>query len=604
MTDLLRREIATMTRTFKVLIAVFLFAITLAAQTSSPAKNEAYPPQLAQLGDGFMKVFFEFQPSAATRAGVHEYDSQLEDLSAERVEQQIDVYREWEKKFADLDTKGWSQWARADRDMMISFIRSRIFELQDERKWQQDPDHYTSIVSDSTFVIIGRNFGTPESRLRSLVEREKQMPRLFAQAKQNLKNPPKVFTQIAIEQLPGVMNFFLSDVPEAFADVHNSELNREFLKANAGVVNAMQDYLNFLKDDLLPQSNGDFRLGADKLRRKLQYEEMVTEPLDSLLAKGMANLRRNQQEFARVSKLIDPKSTPQRILASVEKEHPAPQDLLQAFRDKLVGMRQFCDEKPIITTPSRTLPKVQESPAYMRALSFASMDAPGPFETKATEAFFNVTLPERNATPQQVEEYMAAFNWGVITSTAIHEVIPGHYEQYLWNDRVPSRIRQFFSLDLSNVGSHFSGTNVEGWAHYTEQMMIDEGYGRTPGVPEPKDKAWLKLRLGQLQDALLRNARYIVAIQMHTGKMTFDQGVEFFVKEGYQTRENGFRETRRGTSDPTYLMYTLGKLQIMALRAEMKQREGAKFDLRDFHDEFMKQGVAPVAIIRQAMLGK
>jgi uncharacterized protein (DUF885 family) len=174
----------------------------------------------------------------------------------------------------------------------------------------------------------------------------------------------------------------------------------------------------------------------------------------------------------------------------------------------------------------------------------------------------------------------------------------------LWNDQVPSRIRQFLSLDLSNVGSHFSGTNVEGWAHYTEQMMIDEGYGRTPGVPESKDKAWLKLRLGQLQDALLRNARYIVAIQMHTGKMTFDQGVDVFVKEGYQTRENGVRETRRGASDPTYLMYTLGKLQIMALRAEMKQREGAKFSLRDFHNEFMRQGVAPVAIIRQAMLAK
>ena len=594
-----------MNKTFAIFAGLFLLATTLFAQPSSAAKNDTgYPPQLEQLGDEFMKVFFEFQPSAATRAGVHEYDTKLEDLSAERVERQISIYREWEKKFGALDTKGWSGWARADRDMMLSFIRSRIFELQDQRTWQQDPDHYTSIASDSTFVIIGRNFDTPEARLRSLVEREKQMPRLFAQAKQNLQNPPRVFTQIAIEQLPGVMNFFLADVPDAFADVHNTELNREFLKANAGVINAMQDYLSFLKDDLLPRSNGDFRLGADKLHRKLEYEEMVNEPLNSLLAKGMANLRRNQQEFARVSRLIDPKRTPQQILASVEKEHPAPQDLLQAFRDKLVGMRQFCDEKPIITTPSRTLPKVQESPAYMRALSFASMDAPGPFETKATEAFFNVTLPEDNLSPQQVEEYMAAFNWGVVTSTAIHEVIPGHYEQYLWNDRVPSRIRQFLSLDLSNVGSHFAGTNVEGWAHYTEQMMIDEGYGRTPGLPEAKDKAWLKLRLGQLQDALLRNARYIVAIQMHTGKMTFDQGVNFFVKEGYQTRENGVRETRRGTSDPTYLMYTLGKLQIMALRDEMKQRQGAKFSLREFHDEFMRQGVAPVAIIRQAMLAK
>ncbi|HEX8926534.1 MAG TPA: DUF885 family protein, partial [Terriglobales bacterium] len=223
-----------MIRTLTVLLAALIFTIALSAQTSTTPKNQDYPAQLAQLGDEFMKVFFEFQPSAATRAGVHEYDAKLEDLSADRVDQQIGIYHEWELKFSALDTKGWSQWARADREMMMLFIRSRIFELLWQRTWQQDPDHYTSIASDSTFVIIGRNFGTPESRLRSLVEREKQMPRLFAQAKQNLKNPPKVFTQIAIEQLPGVMNFFLSDVPEAFADVHNTELKREFLKANAG----------------------------------------------------------------------------------------------------------------------------------------------------------------------------------------------------------------------------------------------------------------------------------------------------------------------------------------------------------------------------------
>jgi uncharacterized protein (DUF885 family) len=246
---------------------------------------------------------------------------------------------------------------------------------------------------------------------------------------------------------------------------------------------------------------------------------------------------------------------------------------------------------------------MQETPPFMRAVTSASMDTPGPFETRATEAFFNVTLPEPGWTSQQVEEYLQGYDWGVLTSTAIHEVIPGHFEQYLWNGEVHSRIRQFLSLDLSNIGSHFGGTNVEGWAHYTEQMMYDEGYGRTAGVPEDKDTVFLRLRLGQLQDALLRNARYVVALRMHTGNMSTAEAVEFFIHEGRQTRDSAVREVKRGTGDPTYLMYTLGKLQIMKLRADWTARQPGKPEPRVFHDLFMRQGVAPVKVIRRALLG-
>jgi hypothetical protein len=329
---------------------------------------------------------------------------------------------------------------------------------------------------------------------------------------------------------------------------------------------------------------------------------MVDVPLDRLLQVGLENLQRDQSEFHRVAKLSDPSKTPEQLLDAIEKEHPPAGELLQAFRDKLTGIRDFTDDHAIITTPSRTLPVLQETPPYLRATTFASMDAPGPFETKATEAFFNVTLPEQGWTSAQVEEYMAAYNWGVITSTAVHEVIPGHYEQYLWNAQVPSRIRQFLSLDLSNIGSHFSGTNVEGWAHYTEQMMIDEGYGRAPGVPEAQDTNYGKLRLGQLQDALLRDARFVVAIRMHSGTMTMDEADDFFEKEGYQTKSNAMREVKRGTGDPTYLMYTLGKLQIQKLRMDWSKQQKGSPQPKVFHDLFMQQGVAPVKVIRRALL--
>jgi uncharacterized protein (DUF885 family) len=227
----------------------------------------------------------------------------------------------------------------------------------------------------------------------------------------------------------------------------------------------------------------------------------------------------------------------------------------------------------------------------MRATTFASMDSPGPFETHATDSFFNVTLPGPSMTPAQVESFMHSFNEGTVISTSVHEAYPGHYTQYLWSSRAPSRVRKILS----------STTNVEGWAHYTEQMMLDEGYGQ-PGAGAKDERESKFLRLGQLQDALLRNARFIVGIQMHTGNMNFDQAVEFFQKEGYQSKETAIVESKRGAGDPTYLYYTLGKIEIMKLRADFMKKQGSAFSLEKFHDTFLEQGAPPIKIVRETML--
>jgi hypothetical protein len=320
---------------------------------------------------------------------------------------------------------------------------------------------------------------------------------------------------------------------------------------------------------------------------------MVDVPLDRLLAIGMADLHRNQQMLKETAAEIDPTHTPQQILAGLENDHPDPGQLLDTFRGVLGGLRSYIIAHHIVTIPSPVLPIVEETPPFMRALTFASMDTPGAYETKAKEAYFNVTLPEAMWSKARAQEFMAGFNRGTVISTAVHEVYPGHYTQFLWVQEAPSKVRKLI----------YSNSNAEGWAHYCEQMMLDEGYGRTPGVPLQKDTAFQQLRLGQLQDALLRDARYIVGIEMHTGKMTFDQGVDFFVKEGYQTHAVAEMETKRGTSDPTYLVYTLGKLEIMKLRDDYEKMKGASFSLQEFHDQFMKQGAVPVEIIRKAMLG-
>jgi uncharacterized protein (DUF885 family) len=430
---------------------------------------------------------------------------------------------------------------------------------------------------------MSRKFAPPEARLRSLISRERQMPKVLMDARENLNNPPRIYTEIAIEQLPGNIDFFKNDVPLAFKDVKDKKLLADFKAANQSVIAALQQYETFLKKDLLPRSNGDFRLGAENFSKKLLYEEMVDIPLDRLLEIGYANLHENQQKLRETAAKIDPAKPPMQVLEELEKDHPAPADLLASFRETVTKLRDFIIEKHIVTIPSTVLPILEETPPFMRALTFASMDTPGPYETVAKEAFFNVTLPEKSWPKAQIEDYMHSFNRGTILSTADHEAYPGHYVQFLWVQTLTSKIRKLLGAN----------TDVEGWAHYCEQMILDEGYSN--GDP--------RMRLGQLQDALLRNARFIAGIEMHSGKRTFDQSVEFFEKEGYQPHEVAVKETKRGTSDPTYLYYTLGKLQILKLREDYRKMKGSQFSLQEFHDNFLKQGYPPIKVVRHALLG-
>ena len=565
--------------------------LLLTACSGAQPRRGAGEGEVAALADRYFdEVFFKYSPTRATRAGLHEYDTRLEDFSPAAIDAQVAALKDFETRFADLQVPPGSPDAEADRELLLSDIRSNLLELTTIRRWEKDPDLYSGGITASAFVIMSRNFAPPDERLRSLVAREKQMPAMLEVARQNLKAPPRRYTEIALEQLPGILSFFEKDVPAAFKDAKDEATLREFAQWNGQVVSALRAYQQFLQTDLLPRSGGDYRIGAETYRKKLLWEEAVDLPLDRLLEIGMA---RNQREFQRVARKLAPDRSPEQVLQDLGADHPPPAELLQAFRNTFGDLRGFIAGRRIVTIPSPVPPVVEETPPFMRALTFASMDIPGPFEKRAKEAFFNVTLPEPGWTPKEVEEHMAGFNRGTVISTAIHEAYPGHYVQFLWVQRAPNKVRQLLGC----------GTNAEGWAHYTEQMMLDEGYGRAPGVPEEKDAAFLKLRLGQLQDALLRNARYVVGIRMHTADMTFDQGVEFFQKEGYQSHANAVRETKRGTRDPTYLVYTLGKLPILKLRDDYRKKTGDAFRLQDFHDAFLRQGFPPVKIIRRAMLG-
>jgi len=578
-------------RTAALFLTVLTALLSIEAKAATTIPSSADATFLA-LADQFIDTYYlPHHPSSATALGVHTYDGNLEDYSSEGVKKDIHELTRWEARISATQTALLSDTVRGDRDLLLNYLRST---RQDETvllSWRKNPDYYSGGVTQSIFSLVEREFAPPEARLKSLIAREQAIPAALLAARRNLTNPPKVYTEIALQQLPGLIAFFKDDVPAAFQSVSDPELLRQFAASNAAVVTALMNYQVWLSKDLLSRSHGNFRIGAAAFRDKLRYDEMVDVPLDKLLALNLANMSQNQQEFARIAKELAPDKSVSEVLADLSSQHPKPDQILTTFRSNFNSVTDFINTHHIVTIPSKVEPKVVETPPFMRAITFASMDTPGPFEPKATEAYLNVTLPESNWNAEQTEQFMAQFSYPVITSVVVHEAYPGHYVQFLWMFDVHDRVRKIFNAN----------SNVEGWAHYCEQMMYDAGLAQALYPQDLRQQKFLKL--GQLQDALLRNARFHVGIKLHTTNMTLAQAEEFFVKEGYQSPVVGAVETKRGTTNPTYLYYTLGKLEIQKLRADVAQREGTAFSLQRFHDEFLRQGAPPIKLVRRTLLG-
>lgn len=558
---------------------IFLFFIFF---IPIPVKATPSPSMVFnQLADEFFDSYlFPYNPYLATQLGVHAYDERLKNYSQSGIKKNIQLLKQFESRVNAINPALLNERLQGDRELILNYCRSELLTMETIRPWEKNPAYYSNGITRSAYVLMKRKFASVNDRLRVFIEREKLMPAVLNDARQNLQNPPKIYTEMTIEQLPGIINYFKKDVPAAFSSADDSELKRALNDSNANVVTALSNYQTWLKKNLLPHSQGDFRIGAEAFRKKLQYDEMVDTPLEQLLVIGYNDLHRNQEAYKQIE---------QEFEGSKLSQYPLPDQLLPAFSNSFDGLLKFIQTKNIITIPSAVRPIMQETPPFLRATSTASMDTPGPFESTATEAYVNVTLPKVTWKKEKITRHMRDINYPSITITSIHEAYPGHYVQFLWMNTIQDRVRQILGAK----------TNSEGWAHYCEQMMLDEGYNESNDIRDAKI-----LRLGQLRKALLRDARFIVGIKMHTGNMTFEEAIDFFVKEGYQSRATGQREVKRGTSDPTYLYYTLGKLQILKLRADLQEKEGDAFNLQRFHDDFMRQGRPPIKIVRRALLGE
>lgn len=533
----------------------------------------------------YFKALFEASPAYGTASGLHEYDARLDDLSRPAIGRRIAALKQQAGALQAIRAKGGLTKAETiDADFLANRIQSELLDLETLEIWRRNPMAYVSVAGGAIDGLMKRNFAPPLDRLRSVTSRVRGVPALMAAMRANVENPPKEFTDLAIRMAGGSVGFFKATVAgwAKGAAGGDAAALAEFEQANKAAIEAVETATAWLKTDLLPRSKGAYAIGEANFRRKLLLDEMVDAPLAEVLATGEANLERDRQAFIETARKINPRATPLEVMRSLSAEHPGEKELLDSMRATLDGARRFLIEKNIIPIPSEVRPTVAETPPYARSGSFASMDNPGPYETKATEAFYYVTPVEAEWDARHKEEHLRAYNRPAMEVITVHEAYPGHYVQFLYSPKFPSMTRKVL----------YAASNAEGWAHYAEQMMLDEGFGG--GDP--------KLGLAQLHEALLRDCRYIAGIKLHTAGMTVAEAAKIFVERGFQEPANGFEEARRGAYDPTYLYYTLGKLMIYKLRADYAKQQGTSYSLRGFHDAFIREGSIPIPLIRRILL--
>jgi len=546
--------------------------------------SEGWNERWDALADRLAQMTLERYPETATYLGVHTYDHQVYDYSAAARDAEIRALYRFLREMQSIPRAQLSPERAIDHALAEGEIRHRLVDLESWRSWTHDPDTPNSIVVGGAFALAKRSFAPPEERLRAVIARLRQAPTVFAHARQQLTEPARIPTEIAIQQVRATVGFFERSLPAAFSGVQDNTLWNEFESVCREVVDTYHAYAAWLEEEVLPRAEHPFAIGERHYSLRLKWGEGVEMPLNQLMEIGKRELQRLQEEFTATAARIDPHRSPREVFDDMAKDHPTAEELIPFTQQMLEELRQFCLDHEVVTIPSDVRCKVEETPEFMRELTFASMDTPGPFEEIATEAFYNVTLPSPDWSPEDVEGHLRAFNRYNLTAISIHEAYPGHYVQFLWLKHAPTRLRKMF-------GSY---SNAEGWAHYCEELLMELGYK----AQDPR------YRLAQLHEALLRACRYVAGFGMHTQGMSFEEAKRLFVEQGHMEPINAEREAKRGTVDPMYCNYTLGKLLLLKLRQDLQRKQGSAFRLRRFHDEYLQAGFPPIPLLREQMLGE
>ena len=533
--------------------------------------------------EDLLGYLYEVHPTLATLDGVHTHDDLLEDLSRQAIESQARALSGYLRRLDEIKTEALTPTERLEHRMVISNLRGRMFELEQVRTWERNPQYYADILASSMAGQALFTHAPAAERARRVLSKLRQTPRLIQAARDNVKDPPGIFVKVGIETMRGALKFIDEELPRAFASLDDMHLLGDLADAQTEASQAIGAYVQHLEEEAAPKARASFRLGRDKFEEKLRLDEGLSMGVERLLAIAERELHATQEAFRAIAGRMnggDPLDT----WARTKADHPAPGQLIGVAKTQVDELMTFLERQSIVTMPQGEAITVAPTPDFYR-WAFASMWTPGPFETKPTRAYYYLTDIDPAWPADRQEEHLRDFNYPTLWSISIHEVYPGHFLHYQHLRRVDSKARKSIMFAPASF--------VEGWAHYCEQMMIEAGFGR-------KDYG---IQLGQLAESLIRLARFVVGIRLHAEDLSVEQGVRFFRDEAFLEEASARREAERGTFDPTYLVYTAGKLMLLKLRQDWKQQQGKAYSLRTFHDTLLGNGTAPFWLHRALLLG-
>jgi uncharacterized protein (DUF885 family) len=552
----------------------------------SPAAS-APPAAFGTFVDEFLEQFARMNPSIAAGNGLHQHDGTLEDFSAASIAAQIATWRQLRTSLASIPVEGLTPDERVDHRIMAGLIDAWLLDLDSVESWRKNLMVYASAVSSGVHNLMTMESSPADERARRIIAKLAGLPQLLAAAEANLADPPRVMAERGVRMFRGAAGMLRADVPLAFAGLQDAALKASLVTATAAAASAIEAFADRFERERLPTAAGAFAVGRDTLEARYRAEELIDLPAPQLLAIGERELAAAERAFIEAANRVEPPQHALAIWEQILQDHPRRGGLVPAAQEAVDALQAFVTTKGLVSLPSTEPVVVAAAPPY--DLGLASMHSSPPLETTPVKSYFYITDAQADWDAARQDAWLQKFNIPTLTVIAAHEVMPGHYVHSLFMRKTPGKIRRIW-IGLNPFPQPSSGQ--DGWAHYAEQLVLDEGFM----ADDPR------YRLAQLSEAMTRICRLISGIQLHTGAWSVDEATKLFELRAHLPPPAARQEAERGTYDPTYGGYFLGKLQALKLRDDVRAKEGTTFDLRRFHERVMTNGIAPWWAHRQLLL--
>ena len=537
--------------------------------------------------DRYLNDFARRHPSIAAGNGLHMFDGTLDDFSAGAIAREIAELKATRTQLRAFPAASLTPDERVDQRILDGVIDGWLLEQETLQNWKRNPMVYASALSDGVHNLMTMETAPAPDRMRQIISKLRGLPAFLAAARTNIVNPPRLFAERGVVMMKGASGMLANDVMLAFSSQRSTPLGDSLARALATAKPLIDAYATYLERDVVPKATGDFTIGAAAVARRYASEELTSLPLDAMVQLGEKELLAKQEAFRAAAARLSPGKNPQDVWLAVRRNHPKRGEVVAAAQRTVDSLTAFVRAKGLAMIPDGERVTVAAAPPF--DLGFASMHASPPLERTPVKSIYYITDARADMTDAEAELWLERFSYAGLVNTTAHEAMPGHWLHSTYMRKTPGKVRRIW-IGLNPFPQPSSGQ--DGWAHYAEQLVVDQGYAN--GDPT--------FQLAQISDALTRICRLISGIKVHSKQWTLADAQQCFEKEAYVAAPAARREAERATYDPTYGGYFLGKMGLMTLRRDVEKREGASFNLRAFHERFMTNGIAPIWAHRQLML--